>query len=91
MRRIKVIINYSHLTVLELIEIARNSAIRMATNENVFITPDVAFSIMNLTTDNLEKAYHSAQGGDKQKISEMNQLRKALEELLRKQAQFAVA
>ena len=88
MRRIKVIINYSHLSVLELIELARNSAIKMAANEDVFPTPDVPFAKINLAADNLETAYHKAQGGDKQMISEMNQLRKVLDDLIRKQAMY---
>ena len=88
MRRIKVIINYSHLSVLELIELARNSAIKMAANATVFVTPDVLYAAINTAATLLETKYNAAQGGGKQQTSEMNGARKALEELIRKQALY---
>jgi hypothetical protein len=88
MRRVKVIINYSNLSVLELIELARNSAIKMAANATVFVTPDVLYAAMNAAATLLETKYNAAQGGGKQQTAEMNQARKALEELIRKQALY---
>jgi len=88
MRRIKVIINYSHLSVLELIELARNSAIKMAANATVFVTPDVLYAAINTAATLLETKYNAAQGGGKQQTSEMNQAQKALLELLRQQALY---
>jgi len=88
MRRIKVIINYNHLSVLELIELARNSAIKMAANATVFVTPDVLYAAINTAATLLETKYNAAQGGGKQQTSEMNGARKALEELIRKQALY---
>ena len=88
MRRIKVIINYNHLSVLELIELARNSAIKMAANATVFVTPDVLYAAINTAATLLETKYNAAQGGGKQQTSEMNQAQKALLELLRQQALY---
>jgi len=88
MRRVKVIINYAVLSVLQLIELARNTAAKMLANAAVFVTPDVLYAAILTAATTLETKYNAAQGGGKQQTAEMYQAQKALLELLRKQAMY---
>ena len=88
MRRVKVIINYAVLSVLQLIELARNTAAKMLANAAVFVTPDVLYAAILTAATTLETKYNAAQGGGKQQTAEMYQAQKALLELLRQQALY---
>jgi hypothetical protein len=88
MRRFKVIIDYTKLTPLQLVELARNSVLKMGANADVFVTPDVEYVTLNACADILEKTIHDAQGGDIGKAAIMNGAAKDLLKLLRKQAMY---
>lgn len=87
MKKVKVIINFARMTISKLIEFARNTVTRMTGNSN-FPTPDVPTTQITTGANTLETKYNAAAGGGKQATAEMRVARKALEELLRKQALY---
>ena len=88
MRKVKVIIDYSKLSELELVELARNTALKMAANADVFVTPDIGYDALNAAAADLENSYHEAQSGDSLKIAIMNKAYNALLKLLHNQAMY---
>jgi hypothetical protein len=87
MRKSKVIISFSHSTVPELIEFARNTVTKMTGNAN-FATPDVPLAQITTVAATLETKYNAAQGGGKQQTADMHQARKALEDLLHREGLY---
>jgi hypothetical protein len=87
MKRVKVILNFAHISVATFIELARNTVTKMTGNAS-FPTPDVALSQITACASTLEAKYNAALGGGRQQTAEMHQARKALEDLMRKQALY---
>jgi hypothetical protein len=88
MRKIKVIINYSYLSVPHLIEFSRNTVTKMTANVTIFATPDVTLTLITAAAATLELKYNAAQGGGKQQTIELKVAHAALLDLLRKQALY---
>lgn len=88
MRKIKVIINYSFLSVPHLIEFSRNTVTKMTANVATFATPDVALALMSTTATTAETKYNAAQGGGKQQSIELKVARAALIDVVRRQALY---
>ncbi len=87
MRKKKTIIDYSKFSPLDLIEEARNSVIKMTGNSN-FQTPDILLATITAAANALEIKFNAAQGGGTQQNKAMQVVRKALTELMHKQAQY---
>lgn len=87
MKKVKVIINFVRMTVSNIIEFARNTVTKMTGNSN-FPTPDVPLAQITTGANTLETKYNAAAGGGKQQKAEMRAARKALDDLLRKQALY---
>jgi len=88
MRKIKVIISYSYLSVPHLIEFSRNTVTKMTTNITIFATPDVALTLVTSSAATLETKYNAAQGGGKQQSIELKVAHTALIDIMRKQALY---
>ena len=87
MRKIKVVFSFTRLSITMLIEFAKNIVIKMTGNTN-YTTPDVPLTSISTAAATLETKFNAAQGGGKQQTADMHQARKALEDLLHKEASY---
>jgi len=86
-KKIKVVINFKVYTVPAFVEFSRNTVTRMTGNTS-FATPDVPLAQITTAANTLEVKYNASRGGGKQQTADMHQARKALGDLMYKQALY---
>jgi len=88
MKRVKVIISFAGMSIPHFIEFCRKVAGKMATNTNLFPSPDVALSTIATQTNILEIKYNAAQEGGKQQKLELDLAYKTLLETMRSEGLY---
>ncbi|HPS12370.1 MAG TPA: fibronectin type III domain-containing protein [Prolixibacteraceae bacterium] len=83
MKKIKAVLTFLRLSIIEKIGFYRNVIEKMTDNPN-FPSPDVPMTEVTVSVDKLEKAYYAARDGSHVAIAEMHQCEEESDEIFRK-------
>ncbi|MDD2798441.1 MAG: hypothetical protein PHV20_07610 [Bacteroidales bacterium] len=87
MKKEKVVLDFTRITIVQKCEFGRNVVLKM-TNNAKFVNPDVALADLNAKTDLLEQRSIIALSGGKEATALMHQTEAEWDDLMRKMAKY---